>query len=51
VSHLRAALGGQLASRPYRLTLPVATDIDDVLGGIGEAESAELLRAFFAQRR
>ena len=23
VSHLRAALGGQLASRPYRLTLPV----------------------------
>src|SRR4029077_18643616 len=25
--HLRPALGGQLASRPYRLTLPVATDI------------------------
>ena len=24
VSHLRSALGGQLASRPYRLTLPVA---------------------------
>jgi transcriptional regulator of acetoin/glycerol metabolism len=42
VSHLRAALGGQLASRPYRLTLPVATDIDDVLealqqGGAGAA--------------
>ncbi len=30
VSHLRSALGGQLSSRPYRLTLPVATDIDEV---------------------
>ena len=44
VSHLRAALGGQLASRPYRLTLPVATDIDDVLealqrGDLGDAIS------------
>jgi hypothetical protein len=42
VSHLRAALGGQLASRPYRLTLPVSTDIDDVLdalqrGDLGDA--------------
>ena len=32
VSHLRSALGGQLASRPYRLTLPTATDVDTVLG-------------------
>lgn len=32
VSHLRAALGGQLASRPYRLTMPVQTDVDLVLG-------------------
>ena len=31
VSHLRAALGGQLASRPYRLMLPVRTDVEDVL--------------------
>ncbi|MGH3361100.1 MAG: transcriptional regulator [Nocardioides sp.] len=31
VSHLRAALGGQLASRPYRLLLPVRTDVQDVL--------------------
>ena len=31
VSHLRAALGGQLASRPYRLMMPVATDVDHVL--------------------
>lgn len=31
VSHLRHALGGQLASRPYRLTMPVETDVDRVL--------------------
>ncbi|MFC5175812.1 transcriptional regulator [Nocardioides taihuensis] len=31
VSHLRAALGGALASRPYRLMLPVRTDVDEVL--------------------
>ena len=30
VSHLRA-LGGQLSSRPYRLTLPVRIDVDAVL--------------------
>jgi hypothetical protein len=38
VSHLRAALGGQLASRPYRLTLPVATDIDDVLDALRQGD-------------
>ncbi|MGE9808804.1 MULTISPECIES: transcriptional regulator [unclassified Janibacter] len=32
VSHLRAALGGQLASRPYRLTVPVTTDVTTVEG-------------------
>ena len=31
VSHLRSALGGQLGSRPYRLLMPVATDVDHVL--------------------
>lgn len=31
VSHLRRALGGQLASRPYRLLMPVATDVQQVL--------------------
>ncbi|WP_232523038.1 MULTISPECIES: helix-turn-helix domain-containing protein [Nocardioides] len=31
VSHLRAALGGQLSSRPYRLLMPVTTDVDLVL--------------------
>jgi hypothetical protein len=40
VSHLRAALGGQLASRPYRLTLPVATDIDDVLEALQQGDAA-----------
>lgn len=31
VSHLRSALGGQLASRPYRLEMEVRTDVDAVL--------------------
>ena len=31
VSHLRAALGGRLSSRPYRLELDVHTDVDTVL--------------------
>ncbi|MDN5746318.1 MAG: transcriptional regulator [Nocardioidaceae bacterium] len=31
VSHLRHALGGQLASRPYRLLMPITTDVEQVL--------------------
>ncbi|TIC85855.1 transcriptional regulator [Nocardioides sp. GY 10113] len=31
VSHLRHALSGQLASRPYRLPMPITTDVDQVL--------------------
>ncbi len=31
VSHLRRALGGQLASRPYRLAMPVHVDVNEVL--------------------
>ena len=31
VSHLRSALKGQLASRPYRLTMPVQIDVNEVL--------------------
>ena len=31
VSHLRHAIGGQLASRPYRLLMPVSTDVEQVL--------------------
>jgi hypothetical protein len=45
VSHLRSALGGQLSSRPYRLTVPVHTDVDTVLmllrrGDVGGAVAA-----------
>ena len=45
VSHLRHALGGQLASRPYRLLMPVASDIEHVLallrrGQVGPAVEA-----------
>ena len=45
VSHLRSALDGQLASRPYRLLMPVRTDVDDVLallrsGHVGAAVAA-----------
>jgi len=38
VSHLRSALGGQLASRPYRLTMPVRTDVEEVLVLLGRGE-------------
>ncbi len=31
VSHLRSALTGQLTSRPYRLTMPVRIDVNEVL--------------------
>lgn len=45
VSHLRHALGGQLTSRPYRLPMPVETDVDRVValvrrGAVGEAVDA-----------
>jgi hypothetical protein len=46
VSHLRAALGGQLASRPYRLTLPVATDIDDVLEALRRGDAAAAIASY-----
>jgi transcriptional regulator of acetoin/glycerol metabolism len=46
VSHLRAALAGQLASRPYRLTLPVATDIDDVLDALQRGDAAAAIASY-----
>ena len=46
VSHLRAALGGQLASRPYRLTLPVATDVDDVLDALRRGDAARAVASY-----
>ncbi|GAA0973536.1 Acetoin dehydrogenase operon transcriptional activator AcoR [Nocardioides aquaticus] len=46
VSHLRAALGGQLASRPYRLTMPVTTDVDRVLDLLRAGQVARAVRAY-----
>jgi transcriptional regulator of acetoin/glycerol metabolism len=46
VSHLRSALGGQLASRPYRLTLPVVTDVDAVLGLLKQGRVAAAVAAY-----
>ena len=46
VSHLRAALGGQLASRPYRLMMPVATDVDHVLALLRRGRVTDALEAY-----
>ncbi len=46
VSHLRAALGGQLASRPYRLTMPATTDVDRVLDLLRAGQVARAVRAY-----
>lgn len=46
VSHLRAALGGQLSSRPYRLTMPVATDVEHVLTLVRHGRVAAAVEAY-----
>ena len=46
VSHLRAALGGQLSSRPYRLTMPVATDVDHVLAMLRRGRVSQAVEAY-----
>ncbi|MFT3872880.1 MAG: transcriptional regulator [Nocardioides sp.] len=46
VSHLRSALHGQLASRPYRLTMPVSTDVDDVLDALRAGDVAAAVAAY-----
>lgn len=38
VSHVRAALGGALSSRPYRLDLAVRTDVDGVLDAVAQGD-------------
>jgi tRNA(Arg) A34 adenosine deaminase TadA len=43
--------GGGVVHGPRIFTQPTCHHRPDVLGGIGEAESAELLRAFFSERR
>ena len=46
VSHLRSSLGGQLASRPYRLTMPVSTDVDLVLALLRRGRVAAAVDAY-----
>ncbi|TNM40482.1 transcriptional regulator [Nocardioides albidus] len=46
VSHLRSALAGQLASRPYRLLMPIATDVDHVLALLRRGEVAAAVEAY-----
>jgi hypothetical protein len=46
VSHLRRALDGQLSSRPYRLTMPVQTDVDRVLALIREGRVGDAVAAY-----
>ena len=46
VSHLRSALGGQLSSRPYRLTMPVSTDVDLVLSLLRGGRVAAAVEAY-----
>ena len=46
VSHLRAALGGQLASRPYRLMLPLTTDVETVLGLLRQGDVVAAVAAY-----
>jgi transcriptional regulator of acetoin/glycerol metabolism len=46
VSHLRSALGGQLASRPYRLTMPVSTDVELVLNLLRRGRVAAAVDAY-----
>ena len=46
VSHLRSAVGGQLASRPYRLMMPVRTDVEDVLALLGRGDVKRAVAAY-----
>ena len=46
VSHLRAALSGQLSSRPYRLTMPVVTDVEEVQRLLRRGDVRDAVRAY-----
>jgi len=46
VSHLRAALAGQLSSRPYRLTMPVMTDVEEVQRLLRRGDVRAAVRAY-----
>jgi tRNA(Arg) A34 adenosine deaminase TadA len=43
--------GGGVVNGPRIFAQPTIHHRPDVLGGIGEDEAAELIRAFFAERR
>ncbi|WP_141014379.1 sigma-54-dependent transcriptional regulator family protein [Nocardioides sambongensis] len=46
VSHLRHALAGQLASRPYRLLMPISTDVEHVLGLLRRGDVGAAVHAY-----
>src|SRR3954447_2893112 len=46
VSHLRSALDGQLASRPYRLMMPVTIDVNEVLGLLRQGQVRAAVAAY-----
>jgi transcriptional regulator of acetoin/glycerol metabolism len=46
VSHLRSALSGRLSSRPYLLTLPLRTDVDDVLALLRRGDVAAAVEVY-----
>jgi len=46
VSHLRHTLGGQLSSRPYRLLMPVTTDVEHVLRLLGRGDVRAAVKAY-----
>ncbi|WP_210439882.1 sigma-54-dependent transcriptional regulator family protein [Nocardioides xinjiangensis] len=46
VSHLRSALSGQLSSRPYRLTMPVTTDVEEVQRLLRRGDVRAAVRAY-----
>lgn len=46
VSHLRSALAGQLSSRPYRLTMPVSSDIEEVQRLLRRGDVRGAVRAY-----
>lgn len=46
VSHLRAALHGQLTSRPYRLPMAVHSDVSEVLGALQRGDVREAVASY-----
>jgi hypothetical protein len=49
ISHTRAALGGAIASRPYRLTVPVRVDALDVLDRLRHGDVAGAVARYDSQ--